>query len=197
MNQYITGSMIREIREKKGLTQARLAESLNISDKTVSKWETGRGYPDISLLEPLCKALSISIGELIAGKAVSNSNISANMLRSQFYVCPICNNVLHATGGAVIHCHGIHLLPEIAEKPDDRHSVSIEIIEDEYYVHINHDMSKSHYISFIALCSYDDIQLKRLYPEGPCEARFSIRGARRLYYYCNQDGLFYIELHKK
>ena len=60
MNQYVTGAVIKRLREKQKLTQVELAEMLNVSDKTVSKWENGRGYPDITLLEPIAKALNIS-----------------------------------------------------------------------------------------------------------------------------------------
>ena len=84
MNQYVTGAMIRELREKKHLTQAELAEKLFVSDKTVSKWENGKGYPDVSLLENIAGVFDISVAELLAGKAVSNVNVSANMMRSKF-----------------------------------------------------------------------------------------------------------------
>ena len=106
MNQYVTGAVIRELREKKNLTQAELAEKLCVSDKTISKWETAKGYPDISLLEPIARVFGVSITELISGNAVINANVSSNMLRSKFYVCPVCGNILHSMGEAVIHCHG-------------------------------------------------------------------------------------------
>ena len=104
MNQYVTGAVIKELREKYHLTQAQLAQKLSVSDKTVSKWETAKGYPDISLLESIAKVFSISIAELISGNAVSNVNVSANVLRSKFYVCPLCGNVIHSMGEAVIQC---------------------------------------------------------------------------------------------
>ena len=64
MNQYVTGIVIRELREKSKMTQLQLAEKLGVSDKTISKWETGKGYPDITLLEPIAKAFRISVTEL-------------------------------------------------------------------------------------------------------------------------------------
>lgn len=66
MNQYVTGAVIRELREKNRLTQAQLAERLCVSDKAVSKWETGKGYLDISLLEPLAKEHYISLIEAVS-----------------------------------------------------------------------------------------------------------------------------------
>lgn len=192
MNQYVTGAVIKELREKYHLTQAELAVKLNVSDKTVSKWETAKGYPDISLLEPIAQVFGISITELISGNAVSNVNISANMLRSKFYVCPVCGNSIHSMGEAVIQCHGIMLKPCQAEKTDENHMVFIERIEDEYYIRVEHDMTKQHYISFIAGVSSDKVQIVKLYPEGNAEARLKINGAKKILFYCNRDGLFSI-----
>ena len=192
MNQYVTGAVIRELREKSRMTQARLAEKLGVSDKTVSKWETAKGYPDITLLEPIAEAFRISVTELISGNTVFNSNVSANMLRSRFYVCPVCGNAIHSMGEAAIHCHGILLTPLEAEPADERHRLFIERLEDEYYVRIDHSMTKDHYISFVAAASSNEIQMVKLYPEGNAEARFKIRGVRRIFYYCNRDGLFSI-----
>ena len=192
MNQYVTGAVIRELREKSRMTQARLAEKLGVSDKTVSKWETAKGYPDITLLEPIAEAFRISVTELISGNTVFNSNVSANMLRSRFYVCPVCGNAIHSMGEAAIHCHGILLTPLEAEPADECHRLFIERVEDEYYVRIDHSMTKDHYISFVAAASSDEMQMVKLYPEGNAEARFKIRGVRRIFFYCNRDGLFSI-----
>lgn len=193
MNQYITGTIIKELREKNKLTQLELAERLNVSDKTVSKWETAKGYPDITLLEPIAKVFGISVTELLSGNAINNMNVSANMLRSKFYVCPVCGNIIHSMGEAVISCHGIQLFPEDAEASDENHRISIDKVEDEYFIQIEHDMKKDHYISFIAAISPDRLQLVKLYPEGNAEARFKISGVKRVYFYCNRDGLFHID----
>ena len=75
MNQYVTGAVIRELREKNHFTQAELAAKLNVSSKTISKWETAKGYPDISLLEPLAEIFRVSLTELISGNAVNNVNL--------------------------------------------------------------------------------------------------------------------------
>ena len=191
MNQYVTGAVIRELREKKKMTQLQLAERLGVSDKTVSKWETAKGYPDITLLEPIAEVFKISVTELISGNTVHNANVAANMLRSKIYVCPVCGNVIHSMGEAAIQCHGILLTPLEAEPADERHMLSIERVEDEYYVRIDHSMTKEHYISFAAAASSDEMQMVKLYPEGNAEARFKIRGVRRIFYYCNRDGLFF------
>ena len=191
MNQYVTGAVIKELREKANLTQAELAEKLCVSDKTVSKWETAKGYPDISLLEPIAKIFHVSITELISGNAVSNVNVSANMMRGKFYVCPVCGNIIHSVGEAVISCHGINLSPLEAEESNNLHKITIEKVEDEYFVSIHHEMTKQHYISFIAAVSSDRIQIVKTYPESAAETRFKINGVREILFYCNRDGLFW------
>lgn len=197
MNEYVTGAVIKELREKHHLTQAELANMLNISDKTVSKWETAKGYPDISLLEPIARVFGISVTELISGNAIQNVNTSGNMMRSKFYVCPVCGNIMHCMGEAVIQCHGVQLMPCQEEEIDEKHSMSIEMIEDEYFVRVEHEMTKSHYISFIAAVCVDKIHMIKLYPEENAEVRFPIRGVRRILFYCNQDGLFGCNVKRK
>jgi len=196
MNQYVTGTVIREMREKMHLTQAELAGKLQVSDKTVSKWETGKGYPDISLLEPIAEVFGISVTELISGNTVSNVNVSANMLRSKFYVCPVCGNVIHSMGETTICCHGVTLTPAQAEESDEDHKIFVEKVEDEFFVQIEHEMTKNHYISFIAAVSSDRIQMIKLYPEGNPEARFKISGVKKIYFYCNRDGMFSLNINK-
>ena len=73
---------------------------------------------------------------------------------------------------------------------DSNHALNIEVVEDEYFVTINHPMTKEHYISFIAAISDQGIQLTKLYPEGTAQARFKIAGVRKLFAYCNRHGLF-------
>lgn len=151
MNQYVTGTVIKELREKNHFTQAELAGKLNVS---------------------------------------------ANMMRSKFYVCPVCGNSIHSIGEAVIQCHGIILTPCQAEETDENHKIFIERVEDEYYVCIEHDMTKQHYISFIAALSSDKLQMIKLYPEGNSEARLKMNGVKKIFFYCNRDGLFSIDIVK-
>ena len=196
MDKQKTGAMIRALRKEKGYTQQQLAELLNVSTKTISKWETAKGYPDISLLETLAKVLGVSVTELFTGNLVSNVNVSGNMMRSKFYVCPVCGNIFHSMGEAVIQCHGILLTPCQPEETDERHKIFIERVEDEYYIQIEHDMTKLHYISFVAALSSDKIQMIKLYPEGNSQARVKINGVKKILFYCNRDGLFSINILK-
>ena len=190
MNTYVTGTTIKQLRERRNMTQAELAEIINVSSKTVSKWETAKGLPDISLLQPLAQALGISVIELMNGEHIINKNISANMLRSQFYVCPICGNVVHTLGNTVVSCCGIMLPALEAEESDEDHAITIEAVEDEHFITILHPMTKEHYISFIAYETSDRLQLVKLYPESNAQTRLQLRGMGYVYYYCNRQGLF-------
>ncbi len=189
MNPYVTGATIKQLRELKALTQAQLAKTLGVTSKAVSKWETGKGLPDITLIQPLAGALGVSVTELMTGNVIQNRNVSSNLLRSHFYICPLCGNILHATGNAVMSCCGIPLPPLEAEATDTDHPLTIEKVEDEYFVTVPHPMTKDHYISFIAHLTMDRLQMVKFYPEGNAETRFSLRGGGFLYLYCNKHGL--------
>ena len=190
MNQYVTGTMIRRLRENRKMTQHQLAGKIGVTDKAISKWETGRGYPDIALIEPLADALGVSIIELFSGEDVINTNKNFNMMRMKCHVCPICGNLIQSTGEAVVSCCGVVLPALEAEPEEDGHRLHVEKVEDEFYVTIDHEMSKTHYISFILALKDDGCEIRKLYPEGAAEARFKISRTRCIYYYCNQHGLF-------
>ena len=187
---YITGETIKRLREKKKLTQKELAEKLMVSDKTVSKWETGKGLPDLSILSELANALSVSVPELLTGDVAVNRNISANMKRSQFYVCPICGNVIHAMGEGAFSCCGIRLPEQDAEDPDELHRLYVEDVDGELYVHLDHPMEKGHSISFIAYVTDSHIQMEKLYPEQAAQTHFRRAGRGIIFAFCNRHGLF-------
>ena len=175
MDTYVTGAAIRRLREKRGMTQAELAEKIGVSSKTVSKWETAKGLPDITLLQPLAQALRVSVVELMNGKPITNRNVSANLLRCRLHVCPVCGNVIPAVGDALVSCCGVTLPALEAEAVDDDHGVSVERVEDEQFITVRHPMTKAHFISFVAFVTCDRMQL---------------RGGGYLYGYCNRHGLF-------
>ena len=194
MDRYVTGDVIRRLRERRKMTQEELAEKLFVSGKAVSKWETGKGFPDISLLEPLARALGISVPELLSGAPVQNRNRAADMRKSRLYVCPVCGNVILASGEALLSCCGITLPPLEAETPDSAHALRLQCVEDEYYVSLCHPMTREHSIAFLCAVSDRGLQLVKLYPEGGAEARFKREGVRLLYAYCNRHGLFALKL---
>ena len=190
MNTYVTSTTIKQLREQRNLTQSELADLIGVSSKTISKWETAKGLPDVSLMQPLAQALNISLIELMNGEHIINKNISANMLRCKFHVCPVCGNIIQSTGNSVISCCGITLPPLEAEEADLDHAVQIQQVEDEHFITIDHPMTKEHYISFVAFVTSDRVQFVKLYPEGNAETRLQLRGFGMLYWYCNHHGLF-------
>lgn len=191
---YVTGKTIKHLREKKGLTQKQLADIVGVSDKAVSKWETEKGYPDIAVTDSLSAALGVSLSELFTGNIKENRNISANLRKSAFYICPICGNIVHAIGQCSISCCGITLLEENADICSDEHNINIEISDNEYYVTVEHPMTKQHYISFISYVTSFCAETIKQYPEQNAEARFRRKGHGTIYIYCNQDGMFKINV---
>ena len=187
---YVTGATIRALRESRGLTQRALGEQVGVSDKTVSKWETGRGLPDVGLLEPLAGALRVSVAELLSGQPRRNENRAGNLKRMWFYVCPVCGNVIQAMGQGSVSCCGILLPPLEPEEPDEEHALTVETVEDDYYVTLDHPMTKEHYISFFAWVTTDTVELRKLYPEQGAQVRFRKRGPGLLCLYCNRHGLY-------
>ena len=187
---YVTGKTIKELREKRKMTQKERSEMIGVSDKTVSKWETGKGLPDIGIIEELAKALGVSVAELLTGDLRENENQSANMRRMCFYVCPVCGNIITSVGHGSFSCCGLTLPEAEPEKDNDRHSICVETIDDEYSVTMDHSMEKGHYISFIAYVTSDALDLVKLYPEQGISVRFRKKGHGFLYAYCNRHGMF-------
>lgn len=185
-----TGKIIFELRKEKGMTQKQLADAINISDKTVSKWERGLGCPDVSLLGELSRVLNVNLEKLLCGSLEKNESDGGNMKRVKFYVCPECGNIMTSTGKSEISCCGRTLSELKPQKPDENHSFSIEETSDESYVTFRHEMSKEHFISFAAYTSCDRVYMVRLYPEQGAEVRFPRLRGGRFYYYCSNHGLY-------
>ena len=184
------GKLILSLRKEKGLTQLQLAEAINVSDKAISKWERGLGCPDVSLLPELSAALGVNIEKLLSGSLNPNSADMGNMKKLRFCVCPVCGNIVTSTGDAALSCCGRKLSPLKAKPADAEHRLHTEQIEDDLYITFSHEMSKSHYISFIACVSGDRVLLVRLYPEQGSETRFPMIRGSRLYFYCSKHGLW-------
>lgn len=187
-----TGKIILELRKEKGMTQKQLADAVNISDKTVSKWERGLGCPDVSLLNELSEVLEVNVGKLLGGCLEKNDTDGGNMKKLKFYVCPQCGNIMTSTGKSEISCCGRKLSELTAVKVDENHSVKIEEMDDESYVVFSHEMTKQHFISFAAYSACDRLYMVRLYPEQNAEVRFPRLRGGKLYFYCNEHGLFYV-----
>ena len=182
-----TGRLIARLRKEKGLTQKNIADSLGISSKTVSKWETGLGFPDLSLWPDLSTILGAEISQLMEGEIVPNKPDNGNMLKVKFYVCPDCGNILFSTGSASVFCCGKKL--EALQVSGSTINFNAELSDTEYYITLDHEMTKEHYISFAALVKNDRVYMLRLYPEQNPSFRLpAIKGAR-LFLYCVKHGL--------
>ncbi len=186
------GKLILFLRTQKGMTQKQLADCLNISDKTVSKWERGLGFPDVSLLKEISQILNVDIEKLLDGSIVSNDKDGGNMKKIKFYVCSECGNIITATGNAEISCCGRKLANLTAKKADEQHSAVIDSVDGESYIVISHEMTKSHFISFVAYPTFDRLTLVKLYPEQNAEVRLPHVRKGNVYFYCNNHELFYI-----
>ena len=190
---YICGKIIRELRESKNLTQKQLGEIISVSDKTISKWETEKGLPDITLLEPLSCALGVSVAELLSGESITNKNRAGNIRRTKFYVCPVCGNIITAMGEGSFSCCGINL-PALSPEKAEIGSFEIERPENDIFIRFSHPMTKENYVSFAAYITYNGIQIKKLYPEQEAEVRFPFCGKGKVLFFCNREGLFEIGL---
>ena len=189
-----TGNLIKKLRLEKALTQKDIAELMGICAKTVSKWETGRGFPDVSLLSKLSKIFQVDIHKLLEGELPKNKWEAGNVKRTEFYVCKECGNFLTSVGKAEIMCCGRKLLPLFVTEKDEEHNINIEKIEDEYYITFSHPMTKEHYISFFSYVRFDRVLTVKLYPEQNGELRFPQMRGGKLYYCCNTHGLFEMKI---
>ncbi len=184
------GKLISNLRKEKGMTQKELADVMNISDRTISKWERGIGCPDVSLLHELSNILGVNIEKILVGDLEPNGTDGGNMKRIKFYVCPTCGNALYCTGGSEISCCGRKLSPLMTQCEESPHEISVNEIEGDFYLTIQHEMTKQHYISFVAYASYDRVLFIKLYPEQAAEVRFPKGNGGEIYFYCNKHGLY-------
>ncbi len=188
MDQTKTGGLIRALRTQKGLTQKALAEAIGVGDKAVSKWERGLGCPDVSLLPELSRVLGVGLETLLSGSLDANDQERGNMKKLNFYVCPDCGNLITAATETGVSCCGRTLLPLEPQKPEE--PLSVEKIDDSWFVSSPHPMTKDHYVSFVALLTGDTLFLRRLYPEWDLQTRIPAFGHGILLWYCTKHGLF-------
>lgn len=197
MNLEKSGKLLYDLRRAKGMTQKQIADKLGILPKTVSKWETGRGFPDVSLISDLADILEVNERILLSGNLDRNIEETGNMLKTKFYVCPHCAGFMQGMGNANISCCGKQLLPLEAAAADDGHTLSITETENDFYITFNHEMTKEHFISFAAYVTYDRVLTVKLYPEQDSSVHFAKMYGGRLYFYCNRHGLFEYRLPQK
>ena len=183
------GLLIRKLRTDKSLTQAELAEMLHVSNKTVSKWECGNGCPEISMFPALSKVLGVDFAALFSGETAEKSVDSGNLRKLKFYICPNCGNLITSTSDAAISCCGKVLLPQKAQRAGEE--IRVTLADRECQISSDHEMSRQHYITFLALCSSEQILLRKLYPEWNLELYMPYIPGAMLIWHCSQHGLFY------
>jgi len=194
------GTLLRELRKEKEMTQKQVADRMHISDKAISKWERGLGCPDVSLLGELSELFEVNIEKILLGDLESNDMETGNLKRMKFYVCPNCGNVISTTGDAELSCCGRKLAPLVAKPADEKHAATVEEADGEYYITFDHDMSKTHFLSFVAYVTSDRSLFLKLYPEQNAAVHLPKivggnlvkRSSNRLYYYCSQHGLWLV-----
>lgn len=190
MNAEKTGSLIRSLRIKKGLTQKELAQMICVTDKAVCKWEKGRGCPNITLISQLSKVLEVDIQSILQGYLDKNKKIGENMNHLKFYKCPTCGNLVTSIKSVELSCCGNKLSPVSAQtRSDPEYQPVIQEFDGQYSIIFNHPMTKSNYISQVIVVRYDQIMTVNLYAES--EAIITIPQVRgiRLFVITNKSEL--------
>ena len=190
MNLSKNGKLLCDLRKAKGMTQKEVADKLGIVPKTVSKWETGHGIPDVSPVSALADILGVSEKTILSGDLEQNLESANNMKRTKFYVCPHCGSFLQGTGNGQVVCCGKQLEALTAVSADDEHTINVSEIEDDFYIEFNHEMTKEHYISFVSYVRFDRVLTIKLYPEQDSAVRFPKMYGGKIYFYCSKHGLF-------
>ena len=190
MDMKKTGELLGRLRKEKGMTQKQAAEWLQVSDRTISKWERGMGLPDVSLWKGISALYGVEIEKILDGELQEKGRETGNMKRMKFYCCEHCGNIFWSMGGGEISCCGRKLSPLQAKAAEDGHEIRVEEVGNEYYITFPHVMKKEHYISFAALVSWDRVTLVRLYPEQAAEVYLPRQRRGEVYYCCSEHGLF-------
>lgn len=185
------GQLIHKLRTGNHLTQLELANQINVSDKAVSKWERGLGCPDVSLLPDLSRILNVDLESLLSGELDTNEALGGNMKKLRFYICTVCGNVITAMTDTAVSCCGKKLKAIQPQKANDNERLSVEVVENDYFITSEHPMTKEHYIAFVALLTGDSFMLRKQYPEWDLQVRIPSFAHGRLLWYCTEYGLFY------
>lgn len=194
MDNIKVGELIRSLRKENHMTQLQLAEKLHVSDKAVSKWERGMGCPEVSFMTELSRIFEVDIQNLLSGELNRNELPGGNMKKLKFYVCPICGNLVTSMVETQVTCCGRKLKPVTPVKAAEEEKLSVQIIENDYFISSEHEMTRNHYITFVVLMTSDTVMLKKQYPEWNLQLRIPVFAHGRLLWYCNQHGLFYQEV---
>lgn len=186
-----TGKLIKDLRIERGLTQKELAKKINVTEQAISKWERGVGCPDVSLLTLISEIFSVNINDILSGELVKNDFVGGNMKKTKYFVCTECESISLCTGGASVSCCGRKLEALEAKKALENQKLSIDQVEDEWFVSSERPMKKDNYISFVALATGDKLLVFKQYPEWNMQVRIPKKPHGKLLWYSQQDGLLY------
>ena len=125
------------------------------------------------------------------GKLNRNELLGGNMKKIKFYVCPDCGNLVTSMADTSVTCCGKKLKAITPVKATGEEKLSVQMIENDFSISSEHEMTKDHYITFVALISSDTVMLKKQYPEWDLQVRIPVFAHGRLLWYCNKHGLFY------
>ncbi|MBQ4346354.1 MAG: helix-turn-helix domain-containing protein [Oscillospiraceae bacterium] len=190
MDSQQIGALIRKLRLERGMTQKQLADALFVTPKTVSKWECGKGCPDVALLRALSVRLGVPVSQILQGTLPQLQKDSGNMKKLLFYRCKLCGNIMHSTSAAEISCCGRSCAPLQQQPAEGSHRLKIRRMDDDYYITFPHEMKKSHYMTFVAYLTCERLMLVRLYPEQDCSLRMPALRDGKFYFCCSKHGLF-------
>lgn len=190
MDMKKSGELLNRLRISKNMTQKQIADILKISPKTVSKWERGRGFPDISYVSELAEILGVSTDSLLSGDISKNAEEAVSMKKTKFYVCPHCHSFMQGTGESEVVCCGSRVDACAVGESTAAHGMKIKEDDGQWYISFNHEMTKEHYIGFVAYVTFDRVLTVRMYPEQSGEVRIPKMYGGCFYYYCSRHGLF-------
>lgn len=194
MDQIKTGELIRKLRTDMGLTQKQLAQRLHVSDKAVSKWECGSGCPDLSLFSALAQVLGTNTDSLLTGEISKNDKEKGDMKKLRFYVCKECGNIITSASDAAVFCCGSKLTALDARRASESEMLTVQDIGGEWHITTDHEMTKDHYISFVAYQSDSSLMMFRQYPEWGININLPMFRSGRLVWYCGKCGLLFQDI---
>ena len=151
----------------------------------------GVGCPDISLLAELADIFQVDMEKLLSGELEERDVLPGNLKKMQFYVCPVCGNLITSMSQSDISCCGKKLEPLLLQKASEEEMLNVEVIENEYYISTEHEMTREHSISFVALLTGDSLILKKQYPQWDLQVRIPVFAHGMLIWHCTRHGLFY------
>ena len=193
MNAEQIGALLQTLRTGAGYTQRQVAQALCVTEQAVSKWERGKGCPDLALMPALADFYGVDLRALLAGRLQASAQ-GGNMRDLKFYICPQCGNLAVQLGSAELSCCGRPLAAQQPQPARAEHLPAISQVEDEWYLEFDHPMTKQHHLAFVVQVGYDHYRFTRLYPEQQAALRLPKLARCTLYVGCSEGGVYKVVL---